>query len=96
MQDGKQIVSKELPNGTTSYLFDELDRYDLTDGHEYVYTVTENKVEGYKSEQNGNNFINTIEQDNTVVVGGNKTWITPAGITHPTVTIKLLKKWRRI
>lgn len=91
LQDGKQIVSKELPNGTTSYLFDELDRYDLTDGHEYVYTVTENKVEGYKSEQNGNNFINTIEQDNTVVVGGNKTWITPAGITHPTVTIKLLK-----
>lgn len=90
-KDGTEINSKELPNGTTSYLFDKLDKYDLTDGHEYVYTVTEDKVEGYKSEQNGNNFINTIEQDNTVVVGGNKTWITPAGITKPTVTIKLLK-----
>ena len=73
------------------YRVENLDRYDLTDGHEYKYTVSEDTVEGYKSEQNENNFTNTIEQDNTVIVSGNKTWVTPAGTTHPTVTINLLK-----
>ena len=73
------------------YRVENLDRYDLTDGHEYKYTVSEDTVEGYKSEQNENNFTNTIEQDNTVIVSGNKTWVTPVGTTHPTVTINLLK-----
>ena len=91
LRDGEKVNSVELTNGTTSYSFENLDRYDLTDGHEYKYTVSEDTVEGYKSEQNENNFTNTIEQDNTVIVSGNKTWVTPAGTTHPTVTINLLK-----
>ena len=91
LRDGEKVNSVELTNGTTSYSFENLDRYDLTDGHEYKYTVSEGTVEGYKSEQNENNFTNTIEQDNTVIVSGNKTWVTPAGTTHPTVTINLLK-----
>ena len=91
LRDGEKVNSVELTNGTTSYSFENLDRYDLTDGHEYKYTVSEETVEGYKSEQNENNFTNTIEQDNTVIVSGNKTWVTPAGTTHPTVTINLLK-----
>ena len=91
LRDGEKVNSVELTNGTTSYSFENLDRYDLTDGHEYKYTVSEETVEGYKSEQNENNFTNTIEQDNTVIVSGNKTWVTPVGTTHPTVTINLLK-----
>ena len=91
LRDGEKVNSVELTNGTTSYSFENLDRYDLTDGHEYKYTVSEDTVEGYKSEQNENNFTNTIEQDNTVIVSGNKTWVTPVGTTHPTVTINLLK-----
>ena len=91
LRDGEKVNSVELTNGTTSYSFENLDRYDLIDGHEYKYTVSEDTVEGYKSEQNGNNFTNTIEQDNTAFVSGNKTWVTPAGTTHPTVTINLLK-----
>lgn len=91
-KDGTEINSKELPNGTTSYLFDKLDKYDLTDGHEYVYTVTEDKVDGYKSEQNGNNFINTINQE-LISINGEKTWVDPEGteLVHPEITINLLK-----
>lgn len=84
---------KTLENGTTTYLFDNLDKYNLTDGHEYVYTVSEEIVEGYTSAQNGTDFTNTIEQDNTVEVAGTKTWVDPEGTTlvHPEITIDLLK-----
>ena len=93
LKDSVKVDSRELTNGITTYSFDNLDKYDLTDGHEYVYTVSEEIVEGYTSAQNGTDFTNTIEQDNTVEVAGTKTWVDPEGTTlvHPEITIDLLK-----
>ena len=59
--------------GDGTYSFDNLEKYDLEDGHEYVYTVREVKVDGYTTEQNGNNFENTIEQE-YITIEGTKTW----------------------
>ena len=59
--------------GDGAYSFDNLDKYDLEDGHEYVYTVREVKVDGYTTEQNGNDFENTIEQE-YITIEGTKTW----------------------
>ena len=91
LKDGNKVDFRELTNGTTTYSFDNLEKYDLTDGHEYVYTVTENTVEGYTTTQDGTNFTNTIEQDNSVSVVGTKVWIDPQGTEHQTITITLLK-----
>ena len=96
LQDGKKIKETKLANGTTEYLFDNLDRYDLTDGHIYNYTVSEDKVNGYTTVQDGNNFINTINQDSTVKVEGNKKWIDPEGTEHPEITINLLQDGKKI
>ena len=91
LKDGNKVDFRELTNGTTTYSFDNLEKYDLTEGHEYVYTVTENTVEGYTTTQDGTNFTNTIEQDNSVSVVGTKVWIDPQGTEHQTITITLLK-----
>ena len=82
-----------LTNGTTTYSFGNLDKYDLTDGHEYKYTVQELDVTklGYTSKLNGNNFTNTITEKNDVNVSGTKIWIAPEGTKYPTITIRLIK-----
>ena len=96
LQDGKEIKETKLANGKTEYSFDNLDKYDLTDGHVYKYTVSEDKVNGYTTKQEGNNFINTIEQDSTVKVEGKKTWIDPEGTVHPDITINLLRDGEKV
>ena len=70
-----------------------MDKYDLTDGHVYQYTVQELDVTklGYTSQLNGNNFTNTISEKNDVNVSGTKTWIVPEGTKYPTITIRLIK-----
>lgn len=85
---GDEVILKD---GTTTYSFTGLEKYDLSDGHEYEYSVKEIEVPGYISKLNGTNFVNTIIEDNKAEVKGTKTWIAPEGIEHPTVTIKLLK-----
>ena len=95
LKDNQKIAEKTLKNGTTSYTFDNLDKYDLTDGHVYNYTVTENAVAGYTTIQNGNNFTNTINQEK-VNVTGTKTWIDPIGTIHSTITINLFKDGTKV
>ena len=92
LRDGKPTGDEViLKDGTTTYSFTGLEKYDLSDGHEYEYSVKEIEVPGYISKLNGTNFVNTIIEDNKAEVKGTKTWIVPDGIEHPTVTIKLLK-----
>ena len=92
LRDGKPTGDEViLKDGTTTYSFTGLEKYDLSDGHEYEYSVKEIEVPGYISKLNGTNFVNTIIEDNKAEVKGTKTWIAPEGIEHPTVTIKLLK-----
>ena len=81
----ERFLKKRFSNiDTSSYNIDENGNVQLN-----VYTVTENAVEGYTSAQNGTDFTNTIEQDNTVEVAGTKTWVDPEGTTlvHPEITI---------
>ena len=85
LQDGTEIDEVTLENGETSYTFEELDKYDLTTGKEYVYTITENEVEGYTSQVNGYHVTNTIEQAK-IDVDVEKTWIAPEGTTYPAIT----------
>ena len=96
LQDGKEIKEIKLANGKTEYSFDNLDKYDLTDGHAYKYTVSEDKVNGYTTKQEGNNFTNTIEQDTSVKVEGKKKWIDPKGTVHPDITINLLRDGTKV
>lgn len=88
LRDGIKIKDVVLENGTTSYSFEGLDMYDLTDGHEYKYTLTEDSVEGYTSKADGYNFINTINAGKTTI-SGVKTWIAPEGTKVPAATIIL-------
>ena len=98
LRDGVRIDSVTLENGNTAYSFDNLAKYDLTNGHVYAYTVEEEAVEGYTTTYSPDTLAitNTIEQDNTVVVSGTKTWIDPEGTEHPAITINLLRDGVRI
>ncbi|MDD6176293.1 MAG: Cna B-type domain-containing protein, partial [Firmicutes bacterium] len=63
-RDGQEIARAVMNSAAGwSYAFAELERYDLTDGHEYEYTVAELPVEGYTTEQDGYDFINTYEEE---------------------------------
>ncbi len=58
-----------------TYTFSELPKYDA-EGYEYTYSVAETEVEGYTTEQVGNNFTNTMDGiDAKIVVTGTKTWV---------------------
>ncbi len=87
-RNGVEADRVTLGNGETTYSFNNLDKYDLADGHAYEYTVEELPVEGYTSSQDGYNFTNTINQEKTSV-SGTKTWIDPEGTVHPEITIVL-------
>ena len=61
-------------NGNT-YTFSDLDKYDA-EGYLYIYKVTENKVNDYTTEQDGNNFTNTMSEINDKIeVSGTKIWV---------------------
>ena len=101
LRDGIEIDEIELANGETEYKFTNLPKYAVPcdelaeyegelDGHIFEYTVTEDAVEGYTSEQEETNFTNTIEQE-YVEVEGAKTWVDPEGTEHATITINLLR-----
>ena len=65
-----QTVSADA-DGNWSYSFTDLPKY--ANGQEIIYTVTEDAVEGYTTELDGNNIINT-HQPETTEITGTKTW----------------------
>lgn len=92
LRDGKPTEETvKLKDGEATYSFTGLEKYDLSDGHEYEYSVKEIEVPGYISKLNGTNFVNTIIEDNKAEVKGTKTWIAPEGIDYPTIKIYLVK-----
>ena len=77
--------------GNNTYAFNKLDKYDLTDGHEYTYSVKELVVDGFTTLKDGNNFTN-IDENATTDIGGTKTWITPVeDVNTLTATIELIR-----
>ena len=78
------IVVTPTWDGNT-YTFSDLDKYDA-EGYLYIYKVTENKVNDYTTEQDVNNFTNTMSEINDKIeISGTKTWV-DGGKTHNNAT----------
>ena len=86
-RDNEKIATTTV-RGNSTYKFENLDKYDLSDGHIYNYTVKEVEVEGYTTEQTENNFKNTIVQE-YIKLSGTKRWIEPEETVHDDVIIQL-------
>ncbi len=72
LQDGKDYDSVTVTEADEwKWSFTDLPKY--TDGHEHVYTITENAVEGYTTAVNGADVTNTHTNE-TVDVLGLKVW----------------------
>ena len=63
--------SNATDTNTWTYSFTDLDKYD-SEGKLYTYTVTENSVQNYKTDINGNAIVNTLVGE--IDFAGNKTW----------------------
>lgn len=62
MRDGVKVSSQEVKpaaDGSWTYKFADLPKYDAADGHAYVYSVAEEAVEGYESSVEGYDIVNT-------------------------------------
>lgn len=94
-RDGKVIDSAELKSGESKYSFRTLDKYDLTDGHVYEYTVLEQTVEGYSPSYDGYDITNIINQK-YVTVSGTKSWVAPEGTEFPDITVNLMKNGEEV
>jgi len=72
LADGTKVDSKEVTaDNNWKYSFKDLPKY--ADGKEIVYTVTEDKVDGYETTVNGYNILNTHTPE-TTFVNGTKHW----------------------
>ena len=74
LADGTKLKSQSVSadaDGNWSYSFTDLPKY--ANGQEITYTVTEDAVDGYTTESDGYNFINT-HQPETTEITGTKTW----------------------
>ena len=91
LADGEVIASLPVTSLTNwKYSFKDLDKY--KSGREIVYTIEEEKVEGYTTEIDGYNVTNKHEVEK-VSVSGTKTWDdnnNQDGIRPTSITINLL------
>ena len=93
-KDGELVADATPTKQGEIYTFAELEKYDLTDGHEYSYTITEDNINGYTSsdvtgsQENGYEVINTIEQEK-ISVTITKEWVDLDGANHIDLTNKL-------
>ena len=92
LKDGVKIDSKIVTEEENwEYVFTDLDKYNDND-NEIKYTVTEDEVNGYKTEVEGYDIINTYVAKTSVE--GKKIWIDDENVnnTRPeSITINLLK-----
>ena len=98
LANDKKVDSKEVTaNDNWAYSFDNLAKYD-DKGKEITYTVTENPVDDYTSEQKGNDFTNT-HTPATTQVSGTKTWKdnnNQDGIRPDKITIHLMANGQEV
>ena len=77
LADGTPVDSVELPkaDGSLSHTFSDLNKY--TDGHEIVYTITEDAVEGYSTTYDTRDNVTTVTNSYTPgekSISGKKVW----------------------
>ena len=82
-KDGVKESEVVLESGNTTYSFENLDKYDLTTGKEYKYTITENKVQNYETSYKGYNITNTFKQEITGEIKVTKTSTSTTKISNP-------------
>ena len=74
LANGEKVKDQKVTpdgNGNWNYKFEKLPEYN--ENGKITYTVTEDAVEGYTTELDGNNFINTHVPE-TTEISGTKTW----------------------
>lgn len=98
LADGEETDKTVTLNGVNAsddddnvweYQFENLRKLNNTGDKDIVYTVKELAVDGYKSEQDGTNFVNIRTSDVTIEIPVEKVWEGPKVETEP-VTINLL------
>ncbi|KJU74802.1 hypothetical protein AH70_04435 [Pediococcus damnosus LMG 28219] len=91
-QNGTQIATKQVSAATNwQYDFSHLAKYDAQ-GNRILYAVSEEKVPGYTSKQDGDDFTNTVS--GTTKVDGTKTWVDNNNADHTrpdSITVDLYK-----
>ena len=91
--NGEKVKDQKVTpdgNGNWNYKFEKLPEYN--ENGKITYTVTEDAVEGYTTELDGNNFINTHVPE-TTEISGTKTWNDAEdqdGKRPESITVKLL------
>lgn len=102
LRDGIKIDTVQLMNGTTNYTFENLPVYATIDGHQYIYTVEEQAVNGYVSSiTSPDNYQYTITNTYTggdkISITGNKTWKNiDENEVVPNITIRLYQDEKEI
>ncbi len=74
-----------------SYSFLGLPKYD-ENWNEYTYTIEDLRLPGFTSAVEGYNVTNTYIATETEDVEGEKTWVGPAGMDQPAITIRASAK----
>ena len=97
MADGTMVdtISLSADNDWT-YTFTDLPKYDIEDGHEILYSVEENTIEGYTTGISGdaeNGFVITNTEQGKVSVPVTKKWI---GTPTDSVTVDLLANGKKV
>ena len=93
LANGEKVKDQKVTpdgNGNWNYKFEKLPEYN--ENGKITYTVTEDAVEGYTTELDGNNFINTHVPE-TTEISGTKTWDDADdqdGKRPENITVKLL------
>lgn len=82
-KNGEEIDSAQIPNGETQAVFEGLDKYDLTTGKPYHYTITEDEVAGY----------NKSVSDAAIDGEGNYTYTVTNAISQSYKPISATKVW---
>ena len=65
LRDGAKVASvqvKAASDGTWTYEFKDLPKYNMDNGKLYTYSVEEAAVENYKSSVNGYDITNTLDE----------------------------------
>ena len=92
VKEGKVISTKKVTSANGwEYTFNDLDKYD-EQGNEITYEITENKVDGYETEINGYDIINTYKA--VTSINGRKIWMDDNNKdnTRPdSITVNLLR-----
>ena len=92
VKEGKVISTKKVTSANEwEYTFNDLDKYD-EQGNEITYEITENKVDGYETEVNGYDILNTYKA--VTSINGRKIWMDDNNKdnTRPdSITVNLLR-----